>query len=391
MCLAEVLGMTGFSTFPALLPGFMAEWSLSHTQAGWINGILYGGYVLAVPVLASLTDRIPAKRVYFLSMALSAAACGGFALLADGFWTGLLFRGLIGVGLAGTYMPGLKILSDEIEGPAKTRAIAFYTASFSIGAALSFMMAGEITALAGWRWAAAAATLGPLLAILLSAPLLPRDAPRPPVRPETHLLDFRPVLTCRPAMGYVLAYAAHNFELFNLRSWMVAYLVFAQGFGGAGADFWSATAIATWVTVLGLPASVIGNELSNRYGRNRVITLVMALSALLSCAVGFLAGVAPFWLIIVAFAVYGVTVTADSASITAGAVVSAPKNHLGATMAVHSCIGFSGAFLGPLIFGVVLDAGDAVSGLSSWGLAFVVTGCVVALGPVAVARLSGRR
>ncbi|MEE8271442.1 MAG: MFS transporter, partial [Alphaproteobacteria bacterium] len=38
LCLAEVLGMTATMTFPALLLGFLAEWRLSNTAAGWING-----------------------------------------------------------------------------------------------------------------------------------------------------------------------------------------------------------------------------------------------------------------------------------------------------------------------------------------------------------------
>ena len=384
LCLAEIVGMTGFSVFPALLPGFIHEWSLSNTQAGWINGILYGGYLVAVPVLVSLTDRLPPKRIYLLSMALSGIACIGFALFAEGLWTGLLFRALIGIGLAGTYMPGLKIISDHIEGPFQSRAIAFYTASFSIGAALSFLMAGEIASLYDWRWASIVAAGGPLLAMMLVSPVLPRELPHGHEEPDTHLLDFRPVLKCRAAMGYVLAYTAHNFELFNLRSWMVAYLVFAQGLVKPGYEMWSATAAATFVTLLGLPSSVIGNELSNRFGRNRVITVVMLSSAVLSAVIGFLAGNVPYWLIIGCFIIYGITVTADSASITSGVVASAPKGYRGATMAVHSCIGFSGAFLGPLIFGVMLDVGASTAFVSPWGLAFVVTGLAVAMGPVAL-------
>ena len=384
LCLAEIVGMTGFSVFPALLPGFIHEWSLSNTQAGWINGILYGGYLVAVPVLVSLTDRLPPKRIYFLSMALSGIACIGFALFAEGLWTGLLFRALIGIGLAGTYMPGLKIISDHIEGPFQSRAIAFYTASFSIGAALSFLMAGEIASLYDWRWASIVAAGGPLLAMMLVSPVLPRELPHDHEEPDTHLLDFRPVLKCRAAMGYVLAYTAHNFELFNLRSWMVAYLVFAQGLVKPGYEMWSATAAATFVTLLGLPSSVIGNELSNRFGRNRVITVVMLSSAVLSAVIGFLAGNVPYWLIIGCFIIYGITVTADLASITSGVVASAPKGYRGATMAVHSCIGFSGAFLGPLIFGVMLDVGASTAFVSPWGLAFVVTGLAVAMGPVAL-------
>ena len=82
LCLAEIIGMTGFATFPALLPDFIGEWGLSNTDAGWINGIFYAGYLGAVPVLTSLTDRVPARRVYFLSMALCAAVSLLFALAA---------------------------------------------------------------------------------------------------------------------------------------------------------------------------------------------------------------------------------------------------------------------------------------------------------------------
>lgn len=384
LCVAEIVGMTGFSVFPALLPGFINEWALSNTEAGWINGILYGGYLVAVPVLVSLTDRLPPKRIYFLCMALSALGCLGFALFAEGLWTALLFRALIGIGLAGTYMPGLRILSDHVEGPFQSRCIAFYTASFSIGAALSFLMAGEITLLYGWQWAASVAAGGPLLALMLVSPVLPRELPHDHVEPDTHLLDFRPVLKCRAAMGYVWAYTAHNFELFNLRSWMVAYLVFAQGLARPGYEMWSATAVATFITLLGLPSSVIGNEFSNRFGRQRVISVIMLSSAVLSMVIGFLAGNVPYWLIIGLFVLYGITVTADSASITSGVVAAAPKGYRGATMAVHSCIGFSGAFLGPLIFGVALDFGTSVPAVPSWGLAFIVTGLVVAMGPLAL-------
>ena len=64
-------------------------------------------------------------------------------------------------------------------------------------------------------------------------------------------------------------------------------------------------------------------------------------------------------------------------------------------MAVHSCIGFSGSFAGPLVFGIVLDAADVtgVGGgtVESWSWAFAVSGLVVALGPVALFVLGRKR
>ena len=35
--------MAGVFAFPALLPTFVDEWSLTKTQAGWISGVYFGG------------------------------------------------------------------------------------------------------------------------------------------------------------------------------------------------------------------------------------------------------------------------------------------------------------------------------------------------------------
>ena len=54
--------MLGIATFSALLPTMQAEWSLSNADAGWITGIYFAGYVVAAPVLTSLTDRVDARE-----------------------------------------------------------------------------------------------------------------------------------------------------------------------------------------------------------------------------------------------------------------------------------------------------------------------------------------
>ena len=97
MCLAEVLGMLSNATFPALIPQFQALWSLSNTEAGWIGGVYYGGYVASVPLLVSLTDRRDARAIYLASTVLGGLAALGFAFLAEGVLSAMAFR-LLGTG-----------------------------------------------------------------------------------------------------------------------------------------------------------------------------------------------------------------------------------------------------------------------------------------------------
>lgn len=390
LCLAEVLTMIGVFAFPALLPTFAAEWRLTNTQSGWIAGIYFAAYAAAVPLLVAATDRIDARRIYVFGAAVAAAAAAGFAAFASGFWSALALRALAGVGLAATYMPGLRVLVDRYQGPRQSRAVSFYTSSFSFGTAASFFVAGALAPRYGWQAVFAVATAGAAVAAAMVA-MLSAVTPRP-AEPHRRLLDFRPVLANRRAMGYVLGYGTHCFELFALRSWLVAFLAFsvsvqatATGWGGG----WLEPAnVGMYSALLAVAASIGGNELCVRFGRVRTITVVMLASAAMAAGVGFSATLA-YGLVVAVALVYSVVVQLDSAALTAGALAAADPGRQGATIAVHALVGFGAAAAGPIVLGAVLDASGGGATPSSWGAAFASLAAVGLLGPLAL-RLSAK-
>ncbi|MFA7430784.1 MAG: MFS transporter [Rhodospirillaceae bacterium] len=371
LCLAEVLTMLGVFSFPALMPVFQDAWGLTNTEAGWISGVTFGAYALAAPVLISLTDRVDARWLFCFGAGLAAMAAAGFAWLAEGFLSALVLRALGGIGLAGTYMPGLRMLVDRIPREAQARAVPFYTASFSLGTALSYFVSGQVGAALGWPWAFGAAAAGAAVAAIVAMvqrPVTPQRPEGPPVR----LLDFRPVLRNRPAMGYVLGYAAHTWELFAFRSWVVAFLVAA---GGAAATGWSAPAtVATWGALVAMAASIGGAEVASRLGRPRTVMVYMVLSCSVAAGLGFTIGL-PYGVVAGLSILYSGLIQLDSAALTSGAVEMAEAGRRGATLAVHSLLGFLAGFLGPLALGMTLDAGG-------WGWAFFSVAAVALLGPL---------
>ena len=397
ICLAEVLSMLTLATVPALLPTFIEEWFLTKTEAGWLSGTYYLGYLAAVPFLVSLTDRKPAKPIYLGCLVLSGVSALAFAFLAEGFWTALVLRTIGGIGLAGTYMPGLKLLTDQLDriqpGADHSRSVAFYTSCFGVGVSLSYFLTGQIGHHWGWQLTFIILGAGPIIALAFLWFAIPTEKISPYHVPETHLLDFRPIFQCKPAIGYVLAYTVHNFELFAFRSWIVAYLSFAVALHPGEKLFIASTAITAISTLVGLPASVLGNELSRRIGRHKAITLIMWSSSAFSVGLGLMAE-APLWMLTLVTIFYGMLLTGDSASITAGTVAEAPTGYKGATLAVHSCIGFIGSFLGPLIFGVTLDVASSASvggdTVTSWSWAFTVSAVVTATGPIILYLLRAR-
>ena len=383
MCGAEIFGMTGFAAYTTLLPLLQREWALSNSEAGLIGGVYYAGYVAVAPIMTSLTDRVDARRVYVLACGLSLAGAAGFMLFAEGLVSALVFQFLIGAGLGGTYMPGLKILADQLEGPAQSRGVAFYSASFGIASSISIFVCGLIGGAWGWPSAFAFGAAGPAIAAAVVGLAMPRGRTRAGGQPAPALLDFRPVLKNRRTLPYIIGYSAHNYELFGYRSWMVAFLVFTATLQPADAPMLvGAATLAAIITLLGPVMSVSGNELAIRFGRTRVILGFMTASGLVACVLGYTAAL-PWVLVFLFMCVHYGLMLGDSAALTAGAVAAAHPDERGATMAVYSFVGFSSAVFAPLVFGAVLDLAGGNRSVAAWGLAFASIGLFGVLAPLA--------
>src|SRR3954467_12759523 len=144
ICVAQALVQIGAFFWPDLLPGMAALWGLSYSEAGWITAAFYGAYIVAVPVLVTLTDRLNPKLIYLSGVMLTVLGHLMFGLMAEGFWSAMAARALTGVGWAGTYMTGLKLLADSVHGKLMSRATAGHAASIGIAGALSFACADLI-------------------------------------------------------------------------------------------------------------------------------------------------------------------------------------------------------------------------------------------------------
>jgi MFS family permease len=384
MCVAETFSMAAFAAYATLLPLFQRQWSLSNTEAGLIGGIAFAGYMTAVPVLTALTDRIDSRRIYVGACCLSALGAGAFALFAQGLWSALICQFLIGAGLGGTYMPGLKTLTDPLAGPAQARATAFYAASFGIGSSASIVVSGWLGAHYGWQAAFVFGAMAPLIAATMVSLLMPPGRTHAVQPGSTALLDFRPVLAQRATRYYVFGYALHSYELFAQRAWMVAFLTYSATLqpAGTGVAVLSAATLAAAINLCGPLMSVTGNELALRFGRERIIFIFMCASGVVACGLGFTAGL-PSAVVFAMMCLHYGLMLGDSAALTAGTIGSVQADRRGATLAVYSFIGFSAALIGPLVFGVVLDLAGGNRSTVAWGIAYASIGIFGVLAPIA--------
>ena len=383
---AQLLVQIGAFTLPALLPAYIDRWHLTKTEAGSLVGIFFAAYVVAVPILVALTDRVPTRNVYVVGAGLTALSHLGFAFVADGYWWGLILRAAAGIGWAGAYMPGLKAIADTLEGNAQSRAVSAHAAGVGVAGAASYAVAGLIAEMFGPQAAFLFGGIAALIAIFIALLAMPGKAPaHSKAAGPRALLDFRPVFRNRAAMAWIAGYTFHAWEMAGLRAWGVTFLTLTIAQAGAPPWFPSPTMLFTIAGFAGIAVSILGNKLSQRLGRIRIVTLAMTISAALAFCTGWTVG----WSSIAAAAlviVWLAFIFLDSSALTAGTVQAADPALRGATMGLHSMCGYAGAFLGPLGVGYALDlAGTNL--ILGWGLGFGQLAVVSIVGLVVVRRL----
>lgn len=386
LCLAELGTMLVWSNFVAVLPLLQVEWNLSNTEAGLIFAAYQVGYILAVAILSTLTDWVAPRRIY-LAGALWAGLSGlAFPLWAQGATSALILRALAGIGLAGTYMPGMRLVAESFDASRRGFAMGCYIATFTVGTSVSLLLTTWANARWGWRLAFALTALGPFLAAAIAAATLEAGSVSRASRPAQGV-GLGAVLSNRSALRLIVAYGAHSWELMGMRGWIVPFFAASLTAGGMGlaAATQKAGLAGSAVLAIGGVSHPVSGLLSDRWGRTRLISAIMLVSGACSLTLGWALGW-PFGALVTLALFYGIMVTAESAILSTSITESAEPAYLGRTMALQSTVGFSAGAVAPAVFGGVLDLASKLGrpAAETWGWAFTLLAAGVLVGPLVV-------
>src|SRR5438067_564951 len=351
----------------AALPLLRTEWNASSAALGWVVSAYMLGYAAAVLIVLPLTDRVRPSRVIAIGALITALANLAFALAAQDVITGSLLRMIAGFGLAGVYMPGVRLVAQSSDPARRGTAVGLYVAAFYLGGSLSFLATGLLLGPAGWRGAATilgAVALAAVPIAMISSRGIPQSTG------ERAHLDLR-VLRNAPLVRTIVAYVGHSWELFILRAWLAAFLAAAFALRGLSPTDASATASqwAALLLALGVPGVFVGGWLSDRVGRLRAALLYALGSGAISVGFGTLL-FAPWPAIVAIGGMYGALVAADSAVYSTAVTELAPAARIGSAQALQAVAGFGIGSLGPVAAGVTLDLG------LGWVGPFLIAGVV---------------
>jgi MFS family permease len=294
-----------------------------------------------------------------------------FPLFARDIRSASALRVLAGVGLAGVYLPGVRVVAATASPARRGLAVSIYVSAYYFGSAVSVGATGALLTDFGWRGAALALAAVSALAVPLAL-LGTREAPPP--GSESARLDPS-VLKLEPIRRTVLAYGAHSCELYVSRGWLAAFL--AAVLASQGLDtLESAAEAGKWAALIGGLGTVgvwIGGWLSDRWGRARTAVAIATGSALISLGFGWL-GPLGWWPLLAIGCLYGLLLAGDSSLYTAIIAEIAPADRLGSAQAAQAFTASLASSLAPLVAGLALDLG------AGYGGAFSLVGLVALAG-----------
>jgi MFS family permease len=380
LCVGQFLAHQTALTFSALIPTLTAEWRLTASQAGLILGAFQLGNLGAYVGVGLLLDRVSSKPIMVWGAGLVGLGDLLFALAAGDFWSGIGLRFLVGISLGGLYLPALRHIAETVPAARRGLETGIFIGVLVTGYAASLFYVGGLATRIGWR-----TTMGGVGVVeLLAALVLARSVPKTPapIGGGSRIRYLTDVLTNRPALSVIGAYTGHNWELFGMWGWTAPFMVaILQGRGmGASEALGKGGMLAAGAIAVGGLGAALGGRLSDRLGRGRTASLLLAMSWLCSMSFGWLFH-APLPLILGVSLIYGIVVVADSPSYSASLMELVPPRSLGGAFSLQMLFGWGVTAVSPALFGATLDLARRLNAAEviQWGIAYGV----LALGPLA--------
>lgn len=273
------------------------EMGLTDTQIGWLLPVFILMYMVAAPLFGAWGDRGSRTRPIALGIGIWSIATI-LSGLAHGYGHLLAARAIVGIGEAALVAIAPALLADLFPPAGRARVYAVFNVAIPVGAALGYIVGGQVGAHFGWRAAFFVAGV-PGLALAVAALWLP-DPPRgiqdggaARAADPKHgsLAVYADLLRRGRYMLLVLGYAAYTFGLGGLAAWMPAFLERVRGVPKASA----ATNFGLIVVATGIIGTAVGGWLADyllKYSRQSYLWL-SGVTTLLAAPFAFLALTTP--------------------------------------------------------------------------------------------------
>lgn len=358
---ARVIGLVGLAhgtshfyhlILAALFPWLKPAFNLSYAELAMLMTVFFIVSGIGQALAGFVVDRVGARRVLFFGIGM--LGLSAVLLSAANSYTALMLGALVaGVGNSIFHPADYTILNQRVSKARLAHGFSVHGISGNIGWAASPILLTAIAAAGSWRLALLCAAALPL--IVLAILFINRDAIRPdPIGAHAAsqqqggtlaFLKLPSVWMCF-AFFFLTALALGGIQSFASTGLVKMY----------GMSLTMATSAYTAYMLASAGGMVLGGFVgSGTQNHDRTIAAAFALAALLALVLA--SGAPPAWMALILMGLIGFFSGIAGPSRDLMIRAAAPKNATGRVYGVVYSGLDSGLSVGPLIFGLMMDAG----------------------------------
>jgi MFS family permease len=358
---ARVIGLVGLAhgvshfyhlILAALFPWLKTAFELSYAQLALLMTVFFVVSGIGQALAGFVVDRVGARRVLCSGMAMLAVSALVLSNAQD--YTGLIVGALMaGMGNSIFHPADYTILNQRVSRERLAHGFSVHGISGSLGWAAAPLFLTGVAAASDWRTALLSAAALP--AIVLAILYLNREALRPdPIVPHagnaqqegSFAFLRQPSVWMCFAFFFLTALALGGIQSFASTGLTKLY----------GMSLAMATSAFTGYMLAGALGMMLGGFLgAGRKKHDRTIAAAFAIAAVLALAIGLV--VVPAWGAVVLMALVGFFSGIAGPSRDLMIRAAAPSNATGRVYGVVYSGLDSGLAVGPLLFGLMMDAG----------------------------------
>jgi MFS family permease len=232
LCIAQFVVVLDATIVTSALPAIRQALGFGEAGLQWVftaYALVFGGLLIFGGRVADLAGQ---RRTFLIGIGLFTAASAGCALAwsPGALVTARAFQGAGAALLSPAALALLTTLSEP--GPARRRAVGWWTAVAAGGGASGWVLGGLITEYAGWRWVFAVNVPLGLAAVMIAPRVLPADQGRT----RASGLDLGGAFTATAGLALLVYGLTSSGErgLSRLSSWLplllaaVAFVIFVR-------------------------------------------------------------------------------------------------------------------------------------------------------------------
>lgn len=324
-----------------------------------------------------LSDKYNPKYSFIYGALLTGISGILFVFLAQGFVSALIIRLISGIGTAGIYVPGMKIVAQVTSPKERGTAMGIYVGSLVVGSGFSLFVSGIAINTVGWHGVILITSSSAFISSgLVYFSNIPSNLEIQSERLSLTLL--KRVLTKKNLLINI-SYTGHSWELYAMWAWIGPFMVYYFAFHGVENSVGIGNVTGSLVVMIGGVATYLGGRISDKLGRLKIINVFICMSIVCSLVLGWFI-VIPVWVILPIVFVYGFAIIADSPIYNTALTEIADPDIIGTALGVQSVMGFGATIFSPVMFGLLLD-------YFNWGVAFTSIGMITIMTPICVSIL----